>query len=57
MRFLKTYPLFVITSIVFLILLVRFDLFIYPTLDYFGKFVFVGALNIMPFWIGYLLKD
>jgi len=31
--------------------LVKFDIFIYPTLDYFGKFVFVGALNIVPFWI------
>jgi len=31
--------------------LIKFDIFIYPTLDYFGKFVFVGALNIVPFWI------
>jgi len=36
-----------------LIGLVKFDMFIYPTLDYFGKFVFVGALNIVPFWIGF----
>ena len=35
--------------------LVKFDMFIYPTLDYFGKFVFVGALNIVPFWIGWMI--
>jgi len=33
--------------------LIKFDLYIYPTLDYFGKFVFVGALNIIPFWLSW----
>ena len=32
---------------------IKFDLYIYPTLDYFGKFVFVGALNIVPFWLSW----
>jgi len=31
--------------------IIKFDIFIYPTLDYFGKFVFVIALNIFPFWV------
>jgi hypothetical protein len=39
-----------------LVAAIKFDIFIYPTLDYFGKFVFVGALNIVPFWIGWELN-
>ena len=48
---------FIIASIFILIGLVKFDIYIYPTLDYFGKFVFVGALNILPFWIAYMLNN
>ena len=33
--------------------LIKFDIYIYPTLDYFGKYVFVIALNITPFWISW----
>jgi len=32
---------------------IKFDLYIYPTLDYFGKFVFVIALNLLPFWLSW----
>jgi len=39
--------------IIILIGLIKFDVFIYPTLDYFGKYVFVLALNIAPFWISW----
>jgi len=39
--------------IIILIGLIKFDVFIYPTLDYFGKYVFVLALNIVPFWISW----
>ena len=48
---------FIIASVFILIGLVKFDIFIYPTLDYFGKFVFVGALNIIPFWVAYMLNS
>ena len=37
--------------------LVKFDIYIYNTLDYFGKFVAVGVLNIFPFWIGFMVFD
>jgi hypothetical protein len=47
----------IIASILILIGVVKFDIFIYPTLDYFGKFVMVGALNIIPFWIAKMLFD
>ena len=39
-----------IFGVVFMmIFIVKFDIFIYPTLDYFGKYVAVGVLNIFPF--------
>jgi len=41
-----------ISFLIILLPLIKFDIFIYPTLDYFGKYVFVLALNIVPFWIG-----
>jgi len=41
----------VISFVFILIGVVKFDLFIYSTLDYFGKYVFVISLNIVPFWI------
>jgi len=40
-----------ISFLIILLPLIKFDIFIYPTLDYFGKYVFVLALNIVPFWI------
>jgi uncharacterized protein (DUF779 family) len=48
---------FLISSIIILIGLIRFDFFIYPTLDYFGKFVMVGSLNIVPFWIAWMIYN
>jgi hypothetical protein len=47
----------IISSILIFIGLINFDIFIYPTLDYFGKFVMVGALNIVPFWIVKMIFD
>jgi len=46
---------FIISSIIILVPLIKFDVFIYPTLDYFGKYVFVLALNLVPFWIANML--
>jgi hypothetical protein len=40
-----------ISFLIILVPLIKFDIFIYPTLDYFGKYVFVLALNLVPFWI------
>jgi hypothetical protein len=48
---------FIISSIIILVGLIKFDIFIYPTLDYFGKFVMVGSLNIVPFWVAYMLSN
>jgi len=31
--------------------LIKFDVAIYPTLDYFGKYVFVGLLNLVSLWV------
>jgi hypothetical protein len=42
---------FIISSIIILIGLIKFDIFIYPTLDYFGKYVFVGLLNLVSLWV------
>ena len=44
-----------ISFIIILAPLIKFDIFIYPTLDYFGKYVFVLALNIVPFWVANML--
>jgi hypothetical protein len=44
-----------ISFLIILLPLIKFDIFIYPTLDYFGKFVFVLTLNIVPFWIANML--
>ena len=44
-----------ISFVIILAPLIKFDIFIYPTLDYFGKYVFVLALNIVPFWIANML--
>jgi len=43
--------------LIILLPLIKFDIFIYPTLDYFGKYVFVLALNIVPFWVARMLFD
>ena len=29
----------------------KIDMFLIPTLDYFGKYVFFGAINIFVFWV------
>ncbi|GAB6074022.1 hypothetical protein [Nautilia lithotrophica] len=29
----------------------KIDMFLIPTLDYFGKYVFFAAINIFVFWI------
>ena len=44
-----------ISFVIILVPLIKFDIFIYPTLDYFGKYVFVLALNIVPFWVANML--
>ena len=44
-----------ISFVIILLPLIKFDIFIYPTLDYFGKYVFVLALNIVPFWVANML--
>jgi predicted neutral ceramidase superfamily lipid hydrolase len=44
-----------ISFLIILVPLIKFDIFIYPTLDYFGKYVFVLALNVFPFWITIML--
>jgi len=44
-----------ISFLIILAPLIKFDIFIYPTLDYFGKYVFVLALNIVPFWVAKML--
>ena len=44
-----------VSFIIILAPLIKFDVFIYPTLDYFGKYVFVLALNIVPFWVANML--
>jgi len=44
-----------ISFLIILAPLIKFDVFIYPTLDYFGKYVFVLALNIVPFWVANML--
>jgi hypothetical protein len=44
-----------ISFLIILLPLIKFDIFIYPTLDYFGKYVFVLVLNIAPFWIANML--
>ena len=47
-----------IVSFIFILLgLIKFDIGIYPTLDYFGKFVMVLSLNIMPFWISMMINE
>jgi len=43
-----------ISFLVILLGLIKFDILVYPTLDYFGKYVFFIALNIMPFYIANL---
>jgi len=48
----KKMSLFV-SFLLIIIGLVKFDTFIYPTLDYFGKYVFVLALNIVPLYFSY----
>jgi len=44
-----------VSFVIILAPLIKFDVFIYPTLDYFGKYVFVLALNIVPFWVANML--
>jgi hypothetical protein len=44
-----------ISFLIILLPLIKFDIFIYPKLDYFGKYVFVLTLNIAPFWIANML--
>ena len=45
----------IISVLIILCGVVKFDIFIYPTLDYFGKFVMLGMFNIFPFWIANML--
>jgi hypothetical protein len=52
---LKNNPILLLSFIPILIGVLKFDIFIYPTLDYFGKFVMVGVLNIFPFFIATML--
>jgi len=52
---LKNNPILLLSFIPILIGLVKFDIYIYNTLDYFGKFVMVGVLNIFPFFIATML--
>jgi len=47
----------IVSSVIILFSLIKFDIFVYPTLDYFGKFVMVGSLNIVPFWITKMIFD
>ena len=36
---------------------IKFDLYIYPTLDYFGKYVAIIVLNLFPFIVGWKLNN
>jgi hypothetical protein len=31
--------------------MIKIDIFLIPTLDYFGKYVFFGVINIFVFWM------
>ena len=45
-----------IISFVFILIgCIKFDIYIYSTLDYFGKYVAVIVLNIFPFIVSYKL--
>ena len=50
--------IFLIIGAIFIIIgLYKFDIFIYSTLDYFGKYVFVLALNLIPFYVAWLFHN
>ena len=44
----------IIGAVLSLIGMYKIDMFLLPTLDYFGKYVFFAAINIFVFWVVYV---